>query len=362
MKKILVLYASAGSGHKKAAEGILAALKARGEKQVEIFDIIDFMPFLAKKMYREGYILTISRMTRLWGILYYLSDTPWLKLINVNLRKFINAITCFSLIRYLVKQRPDVIVSTQFLASELVSYAKEKAGLKSKLITVVTDFGVHNFWITSKTDIYCCASESTKKILIEKGIPDREIKITGIPLDEKFTKPMDRNALLSEFGLKKDLMTVLIATGGIGVGPIEEIVSLLQSDFQVLVVCGNNKKLYQNLEQKKYPNVRLFGFVDYMQKLMKVADVLATKAGGLSVTEGLAMGLPLVFFYLIPGQEMINAQTLDSLGAGKIATKPSDIRDFIMSLKKNPELLQKYRKQCLSLAKPHSTQEVISLV
>jgi processive 1,2-diacylglycerol beta-glucosyltransferase len=361
MRKILILYATAGAGHKKAAEAIINAAKNRS-LEVQSLDIIDFMPGFAKKLYSDGYLLLISRFVWLWGILYFFSDTPWLPVLNVHLRRLIDTIACRRLVKFLKKDEPDVVISTHFLASEIVSFAKQKFNLKTRLITVVTDFGVHNFWINQKTDLYCSASQVTKQILIDKGIPPELIKVTGIPVDEKFSKPLDKNLIRAELGIAEDKPTVLIITGGIGVGPIEEIVDLLKDHVQLLVVCGHNKNLQEKLSRKEYPGLRVFGFVNYVEKLMSISQLIVTKAGGLTVTESLVIGLPMIFFFLIPGQELINAKTISREKAGLIAQSPEEIKEAVLNFKGNPDTLSAYKNRALTLAKPHSAAEIISLL
>lgn len=361
MARILILYATAGAGHKKAAEAIERAAEARG-LDIEMADIARFMSGPTRRFYSDGYLFLISRLPWLWAILYSLSDTPVLKIINVSLRRFINAILCRRLIAYLLQTKPETVISTQFLTSEVVSYTKIKHNLPTRLITVITDFGVHNFWINPRTDMYCCASETSKQILLQKGVPERQIAVTGIPLDEKFTRPLTRPEVNEEFRLQNNTFTALIVTGGIGVGPIETIVDLLKDDVQLLVVCGSNKKLYGSLSQKNYKNVHVFEFVDFMQKLMRACDVIVTKAGGLTVTEGLAMELPMVFFFLIPGQESINAATVAREEAGFIARSPFEIKQLVLALKNNPESLASRRAKAKAMAKPDSCQKILSLV
>lgn len=360
-KKVLIVYATAGSGHKKAAEAILYEAKKR-YPDARMVDMVDLMFPLLAMIYRDGYIFLIRRLPWLWGILYFLSDTPALQLINITLRKHLNAFTCKRFIALILKEQPDCIISTHFTASELVSHAKEKFGLKTKLITVVTDYGVHNFWLSSGTDLYCCASAMTCQILVDKGIPSSSIKITGIPLDEKFLKVEQKEALRKEFGLQENLFTVLIITGGIGAGPIEEIVELLKDDVQLLVVCGFNKPLLKKLSDKKHPRVRAFGFVDYVQKLMRACDCIVTKAGGLTITEALAMERPMVFFFLIPGQEEINAKTVSKSEAGTIALTPKTIKEAVLALKNDPLTFSSFSRAAASLAKPHAASEIVSLV
>jgi processive 1,2-diacylglycerol beta-glucosyltransferase len=361
-KRVWVLYATAGSGHKKAAEAIARAAKDDPSLDIHSLDIIDFMPALNKKLYSDGYLFLMSRLPWLWGIFYWFADTPALSLINVSLRRFANRCACRRFLDLLRADPPDAAVSTHFLASELVSYAKAKFGLKTKLLNVVTDFGVHNFWLAPLTDVYCCAADSTREILLKKGVAEGAIRTTGIPLDEKFRRPMDKGRMRAEFGLKSDAFTVSIVTGGIGAGPIEEIVELLKEHAQVLVVCGRNKGLYDRLAARPHERVRVFGFIDTMEKVMAASDVMVTKAGGMSVIEGLAMGLPLVFFFLIRGQEMINARTVAAHRAGVIALAPSAIRDAVLKFKTEPDLLRTYQKNASILARPDSTREIIRLI
>lgn len=360
-EKILILYASAGAGHKKAAEAIFHS-SALQKSRAQLIDIVDFMSPAVRWFYTKGYIFAISHLVWLWTFLYFLSDTPWLRPFNVHFRRFFDSKTCARLIRFIREENPQAIISTQFLASEIVTYAKQKFNLKTKLISVVTDFEVHNFWINPLTDIYCCATETTRAILMQKGVEENRIKVTGIPVHEKFTKPQNEEALLTEFNLRKDTLTVLIMTGGIGAGPIEEIVDSLKDIAQILVVCGNNKALYEKISQKKYPDVRLFGFVDFVEKLMRVSKIIVTKAGGLSVTESLVMGLPMIFFYLIPGQEMNNAKTMKNYEVGIIANSPEEIKASILKFKNNPDEIAACKKRILSLAKPNAAQEIVSLL
>ncbi|HAJ56618.1 MAG TPA: hypothetical protein DCL35_02485 [Candidatus Omnitrophica bacterium] len=359
-KKILILYATAGAGHKMAAEALFRAAKKDG-LNVEIADIVPFMPSFFGRLYSDGYIFLIKYLPGLWGFLYFLSDEPFFRWLNVHFSRFANRLTCERLTTFLLDKKPDTIISTHFLASEIAAYAKIGRGLKTKLITVVTDFGVHNFWISPGTDIYCCTAESTKDILMEKGVPKQEIVVTGVPLDEKFLSTGERDAIAGELGLKKDMFTVLVMTGGIGAGPIEEIVELLKDDVQLLVICGNNAGLYNKLTSKRYPNVKVFGFIDYVQKLMKASEVIVTKAGGLSVTESLCMGLPMVFFFLIPGQETINARSIEAQQAGFIAESPPNIKEVILGLKNNPAKLSALKNNALALAKHDSTSRIIAL-
>ncbi|MFA5038990.1 MAG: glycosyltransferase [Candidatus Omnitrophota bacterium] len=360
IKKILIVYATAGAGHKKAAQAL--ERRARGYSGCEVIsaDIVDFMPRWIKALYSDGYTLLISRFPWLWAVLYRLSDSPLLSLVNVHLRRFSDARMCGRFLRFLQQEQPDAVLSTQFLASEMAAYAKAKSLLKTKLVTVVTDYGVHNFWVNPLTDLYCCAAESTRRLLLNKGVPEKNIRVTGIPLDEKFLRGRQRSEIHESLGTRAGRFTVLIATGGIGIGPIETLVDTLGDHAQLLVVCGHNKALLEALQKKRQETLRAFGFVDNMDELMRASDLMVTKAGGLSVTEALSMGLPMIFFCLLPGQEMINARMISSLKAGLIASDIDAIRQAVLDFKEHPGMAESYRKNALRLARPQSSADIIS--
>jgi processive 1,2-diacylglycerol beta-glucosyltransferase len=359
-KKILILYATAGSGHKKAAEAIFHKAKSV-YRNVRTADIVKYMPFLVRKLYSDGYTFVISHLPWLWAIMYRLSDTPRLSWINVGLRRLMDVMVCRSFVRFLLEENPDIIISTQFLASEIAAYAKTKKGLKARLITVVTDYGVHNFWVNPGTDLYCAAAPSTKDVLIHKGVSASQVIVTGIPLDEKFLHVDEATVVRQKLGVKEGIFTVLIATGGIGIGPIAEIADRLKDDAQLLVVCGHNKKLYRTLVEMRHPHIKAFGFVDNMQELMRVSDVMVTKAGGLSVTEALNMELPMILFCLLPGQETINANMMQALGTGRIVSGLEAIEKEVLGFKKDEQKLNAFRANCRALSRPHSSADIVNL-
>jgi len=357
-KKVVIAYATAGSGHRKAAEALAHAAAEQGQ-DARAVDIVEYMPWLGRKMYSDGYLLLISQYTPLWGLLYWLSDIPGLRLLNVHVRRFLDGVVCRRFIRYLVQERPDVVIATHFLASELVTIAKIKYGLRTRLATVVTDFGVHNFWINRGTDVYCVATDATKKILIRRGVVPDRVVVTGIPLDKKFTYPVDRRERLRAWKLDPEKFTVLVATGGVGIGPIEDVVRQLKDETQLLVVCGTNEQLQKKLAAENHPNVRVFGFVDFMHELMNASDVIVTKAGGLSVTESLTKHLCCVFFYIIPGQEEHNAKTITQHEAGFFEHTARRVARRIRQLKGQPHLLEACRAHARELARPSSCQDIL---
>lgn len=361
--KIFIVYASAGSGHKKVAEALHEeAVSVYGKDKIALLDILDYVPPFFKFLYSKGYIFTISRMKWFWGFLFYLADSKYFALFNRNFRNFFNIKTCSHFLHFIEQENPDVIISTHFLVNELVSFQKEKGNINSKVISVVTDFGVHNFWISKNIDRYVAASVKTKDILVSKGINEEKIRIFGIPTRKQFEKIMDKERLKESFGLQRDIFTVLILVGGIGIGPIYEIVTLLGDQVNVIVVCGNNEKLYARLKNLAFKKLRVFGWVDTIEEMMCVSDIVITKPGGSSISECLMMGLPMIFFSIIPGQESCNAKTISESGLGCIVTAPQLIKEKILFFKNNPQVLGGIKDKIVSFTIRNSSSKVLNIV
>lgn len=357
--KIFFTHASAGAGHQKAAEAAYHYFREHCKNNdLRLVDVLDKTSPLLKAFYCLGYPLLVSHMTWLWRFCFWLTYTPclrppiraiWLLLDRINTARFAE---------FIIKENPDYILSTHFLTSEICAFLKRKKLITGKLITIITDFGVHPFWLSPGTDVYCVASGYTKKELIRLGVRETEIREFGIPLDPKFLKPYDRDALFNKFKLNPAKFTVLIMTGSFGIGPIEDIVEILRNEVQILVVCASNKKLYYRLRDKGYPEVKVFGFVDNVQELMAVAQAIITKPGGLTITEVLAMELAPIFISAIPGQEINNLAALKSYGVGVSAHTPREAEKIILDYKDNPDKLKKLKEKIRNIRKPGSLVEL----
>jgi processive 1,2-diacylglycerol beta-glucosyltransferase len=262
----------------------------------------------------------------------------------------------------LIRENPDFVISTHFLPSQLVSDLKKDGRIRSKLFTVITDFGVHPFWVSANTDIYIVASELTKEQLILKKIAPEKIMVLGIPIDAKFRVGFERSVLFKRLNLEEGKFTVLIVTGSFGIGPIDEIVDSLHSQMQLLVVCARNKGLFARLNRKKYPGVKVYGFVNNIEELMAVSDAIITKPGGLSLSETLAMELPPIFISPIPGQETENAKIMNSYGIGESAQDPAEIKNIISDYKTHPDKLNRVKENIGKVKKPSAAEGLYNVI
>ena len=337
--KILICYASAGAGHVKAAQAIGDYLLARDAAlDIRLVDLLDKSNFLFGRIYAFGYAFLIRHCAFLWGAIFFLSATPIAGSFIRRIIYYFNLANLRNFSKELVRWGPDLVVSTHFLPAEVAASLKKRELIRSRLITVITDFAVHPFWVCDPTDVYIAATSETKRQLIGKNIASGKIKDIGIPVARDFFRPHDKKALIGKLGLKEEF-TVLIMTGSFGIGPIEKIVELLHGHVQLIVVCAKNKALFNILSKKQYPQVKVFGFVKNVHELMFCSDLIITKPGGLSISETLAVGLVPLFFNPIPGQEHANVQVLSLFRVGTLLKNTTDIVRIVRDLKDNPQKL-----------------------
>ncbi len=361
--KIVIVYASAGAGHRKAAEALYRYFKdILPPVDLRLIDVLKKSNPVFKNIYRYGYHFLVNHIMWLWGALFWLTSLKRLNPIIKPLSLFISRINAAIFVDFLVSEQPDIIISTHFLPSELAAYLKRKNKIKSKLVTVITDFGIHPFWVLTGTDLYIVASSFTKQQLLGYGIKNASIREFGIPVPSEFTYRYDENAIRAKLGLAPGKLAVLITTGSFGIGPIDKIVESLYKDVQLIVICANNKKLYKRLKRKNYPDVLLFGFINNIHELMAVTDIVIAKPGGLTTSELLNMELAPIFICPIPGQETTNMRALEKFGIGKFARHTADIREIIFDYMAHPDKLIEVKERIKLIKRPNASRDIYNAV
>ncbi len=362
--KILVIHASAGAGHLKAAQAIYDGFKKYTNHEVVFADSLDYTSPFFKNFYRRSYVLMVSQVPWLWGFFFQFVDLPWMQSISKICRRIFNGLNAQKLPRFLEKERFDYVFTTHFMANEVTAALKRKGVIDSKLVTVVTDFDVHRIWLSPETDFYAVACDWTEQKLLQLGVAREKIHVTGIPVNEKFLHPADRAELKKKLGLKENEFTVLIATGSFGIGPIEEILQILEREdgLQMLIVCGHNRNLAERLRGRNYRAAKIFGLVDNMHELMAVSDCMVTKPGGLSIAEALVSQLPMIFFHPIPGQETNNVRVLEKYGIGCMPEDVVGIAGELRKLKTSRDAHLTALKLTQRLARPSAVRDIISLI
>jgi len=361
--KIIIVYSSAGTGHQRAAESLYNCLKENCPKtEIQLIDTLGKTNIVFKRIYTYGYKFLVHYATWLWQISFWITYIKFLRKINKFSTFIIHRLNTGDFSKFLIEESPDYIISTHFLPSEVSAYLKRGKLIKSKIFTVITDFGVHPTWIWPGTDLYIVASDYTKEQLINQGVNKEIIKILGIPVDSLFLAKYKKEEILRKLYLKENIFTVLILTGAFGIGPIEKIVDLLHNDAQILVVCARNKNLFLKLRNKNYPQVKVLGYVDNVAEVMAVSDIIITKPGGLTISELLAMELVPVFISAIPGQETENARILEKCGIGVSAKNLRDVKDIILDFKEHPEKINEIKENIKKIKKPNPSGELCNVI
>lgn len=364
--KIFLFHATAGHGHKKVAEVTAKEFLARGftQEQVRVFDALDLSPWIFKKVYPASYFYSVKYAPAVWGWFYEnLDKASWYKALR-PFRSFANQLNGGKILELVKKEKPDVLICTHFYTAELFATAKKKGEIQSRLITVITDFLPHTFWVNEGTDHYWVMSRDTRAELLKRGVPADKIQVGGIPVDPVFQPAGRKIEMRHKQGLEAGRFTVLLTSGSFGLGPQEEILNQLKifkDRIQCLVVCGQNRTLKERLDSAAFPfPAKIYGFVDFMPELMEAADLMIAKPGGATTTESLAKDLPMVIMDPIPGQESRNAEVLKRNFAAFSIEKPHEIQTVVRAIFENPQLLASKKLAMAALAKPHAAEDLVS--
>lgn len=310
---ILFLYMVPHTGHQKAAEAVMEAIRQMDPNiAVEQADLANQAFPLLGRFFNHMYLQFIQRAPFLWDFLY---DNPDIDSLTREMRSLLLEISSSRTRKILKAVKPSCIVCTQAVAATILAQEKKKGRLHLPLIGIVTDFGVHRYWIHSEIDLYLVAHEQTRNKLARRGIPKQKILVTGIPILPQFGMTSDQATERKRFGFDPKKKVILIVGGSRGLGAIHDIAASLlplRKNHQLAVVCGRNDRLRKRMIKslRGVENAFVFGYVKEMASLMKTADLIVTKPGGLTCSEALASHAPLLLIKPLPGQEDRNARFL----------------------------------------------------
>jgi processive 1,2-diacylglycerol beta-glucosyltransferase len=375
-RTLLILSVSAGAGHVRAAE----ALRARAEadypdvKAIHL-DLMEWVPSVFRKVYAESFLYVVERYPEVWGYLYGRTDKPPREFSKVEtLRKALERLNTVRFMKVLKDLNPDHVVCTHFLPAQLLSRKIGKGVFKLPVWVQVTDFDVHRLWIHPHMSGYFAASEEVAWRMADKGIDRSTIEVTGIPIMPAFSAGLDKAECARGLGLDPGKPVLALMAGGAGVGAgtggggLDQTAARLLAmpgDFQVVALAGRNGKLLADLNRlaEVHPGRLVpMGFTRTIERLMAASDVAVTKPGGLTSSECLAMGLPMILVNPIPGQEERNADYLLENGAALKAYDASGLSFRVKNLLENPVRLAELKKNALALGKPHAAAAVLGRV
>ena len=367
LRRVLILSASSGAGHVRAAQALEKAFGARGDCAVEHVDALDYTSKLFQKIYNEAYIALVRRTPGLMGLLYDRADRPWH---HLSRRLALDRLNTGPMIRLLRRVQPDLCVATHFLPAEIIGWLKAKRKIRARHVIVVTDFDVHAMWLCRTVDRYCVAVDEAAEYLARLGVPREALCVTGIPIDPVFAEPKNRREARRRLGLDPDRTTLLVSAGGYGVGPIERLVAdllALGRPWQIVAVAGRAEQVRARLTvlarratklRDAATRLHVVGFTDVMDEWMAAADLLVGKAGGLTVSEALARALPMAIIQPIPGQEERNADHLLERGAAIRCNNLPAAAWKIARLMDDPARLAQMGVAARAMARPHAASEI----
>ncbi|QQE78783.1 glycosyltransferase [Alicyclobacillus sp. SO9] len=349
LSKLLILSAAYGEGHQQAAYAVRDALSLQSpETEVVIVDFVRMVHPLLDSVARYCYLKSVQFAPLLWDWFY--KGTSNLSPSSM-IQKKLNSVGIHALERLLTESNPDVVLSTFPIPAGVVSFLKQLRRTQVPLATIITDHAIHSQWIHPLTTRYFVGSDHVRQGLIRRGTSRSNISVTGIPIRPAFDAAYDRKSLQEKYGLDKNLPTVLVMGGAYGImGDINLICEELfnyPKPVQVIVVTGRNDRMKAQIDglvANAKQTVKVYGFTQDVHELMGVSDIVLTKAGGLTISEALAMELPMLLYRPIPGQEVQNADYLVSAGVAVLAETRPQVTDALRDLLvENPQKREKMR-------------------
>jgi len=362
-RRVLIISTSAGTGHVRAGQALEKefARDARVQ-QVVHEDALKFTNKLFRDFYSTLYTKLVRTAPNVLGWVYRSSDEPWK---GETVRAQLDRLNTRKLVAFIREFAPHITVCTHFMPAGIISHLMEKGELVTRLAIVVTDFDCHAMWLSRRFHRYFVALDETKAHLEALGLPPERITVSGIPIDPIFAEPGNRAALRRAHGLDPRRTTLLLSAGALGIGPTELVVERLkqlQHKIQCVVICGKNPEIEDRVARAVGSEARRFvilGYTDRMHELMHLSDLFIGKPGGLTTSEALACGLPIVIFSPIPGQEERNSDHLLEQGAAIKCNELTSMPFKIDALLQDPARLAAMRASARAMGRPHAARTVV---
>lgn len=365
-KNILVVTASMGSGHNKAANAVAEAIKRK--YPVNKINVIDFMSTETayfNSLVKDIYLKMLDHTPSVYEFFYkFTSDST-----KGSTIQSVFAHAMKKDMRELIKKyEADMVICTHPFPCAAASYLKQTGEINIPLITVMTDFCVHQFWLYKNIDIYFTANDLLKKEMVNQGLLEERIFVTGIPVGYNFRVDYNRDDLLAKFKLEKYKPVALIMGGGLGLGGVKNALCQLErlkKDIQILVITGANVALWSEMNeyaQHSKHKIFVWGYSHNIQEFMSVATFLISKPGALTISEALTRELPMILHDPIPGPEVDNAKFVSDNGAA-IWVKHQDTLDAVVrEVLSDATILPKLRNNAKVLKKPYASDNIADVI
>lgn len=372
MKKVLIFYGAYGGGHLSAAKSIKNYLeKHYPDCEVKMLDCVEYINKYLNKLSTTAYKEMAKKAPWMWKIVYNNSDHGALSKISTTSNKLMSR----KLNNILQEFEPDLVISTHPFSNQMCTNLKKKKLINCKIATILTDMAPHSQWTVDSEyiDYFFVSNNEIKEALIDEGIANFKIFVTGIPLSERFHENFNDAEIYNEFNLDPNKTTILFFAGGeFGLGRkrtflIFRALIRLFKKFQIVAISGKNKKMNEKFNHlvEAYgvaDRVKVLDYTNKVPELMHISNIVITKPGGLTTTESLASNLPIVIINPIPGQEEENADFLVRNGVAIWIKKEDNIARVLKNLYRHPEKIDEMKKNIPNLAKPDSTKNICGIL
>ena len=363
--RVLILTVTAGNGHNSTATAMEESLRGKGA-DVTILDMYKYISRVLYNVVDKGYLFSVKHMPRQFGRAYSTMEryeTPR-KIVGIlNDNRFIAS----RLAGFFKDYSPDLIVITHVFGAQVLDVLKRQGHLTVPMMGIITDYCIHPFWEEVPTVEYIVTASSSFAYTAEhRGISPERLLPFGIPVAERFSRKCNQREARRQLGLDEDQTTILVMGGSMGHGDILRNVARIDAmgrDYQLVCICGNNKRLYRRLSMlKTIKPIHLKGFTNQVDFYMDAADCIVTKPGGLTTSEALAKGVPMVLASPIPGQEDRNASFLLNSGAAVLVNKHFSVAEAIHYILETPGRLALMRESIALIANPHAAERISQFV
>ena len=337
MKLLILSISGAGAGHIRVAKTLEKIAREKFPDVETIHaDMVDYISLPMKTTVIDSYALLAKRMPEFWGFLYDTTNQPDTARRFTKLTKQLKRMNSLRLYEHIRDVDPDAILCTHFLPADIVLNAPKKYLSRMPSVSVIlTDYDIHSLWLVPGTHHYFVATEKMKWKMERKGIPAEHVTVSGIPVDPSFLESKSVAELKTKHRIKENQKTILVLSGGVGMGKSDKIAKTLfemKEPATLIIIAGNNPKLEKTLRALQPPPhiaLDVIGWTDAVDEYMRIADVVVSKPGGLTTTECIALGKPLIVVDPIPGQEERNAEFILEHNHGRVARSPEDLLYYV---------------------------------
>ncbi len=364
--EVMILAARYGDGHLRAAKAVgLKLLLTHPAMKLGILDYYKFVnPFLDNAI-RWAYLSSVRFVPSLWKRFYTATQKidP-----ESTTQQFLNRIGIESFHRAIQPDPPKVIVSTYPTAAGVVSTLKRQGRVSALNYVVMTDYSIHSQWIHKHVDLYFVGGDDMKEALIGRGVPPDRVVVSGIPVDSRFQEPVNEEAVRRQLGIGSEPVLLFMGGSYMPITEYSHILSQLDKVTQphaTIVVAGreeNRRQVALQYQKKATHPMVVLGYVNNVHELMGISSILISKAGGLTTTEALCRGVPMLIYRPIPGQEDANATYVVKHGAGFLAKDQNDVSEMVTHLLTHPWELKAMARQARFLGHPDAADVIAAKV